>query len=229
MKLPNVTLICCDCVDAARADKVLNYCTDKIKFADVKLLTSEPVWSRHRVEITPLESLVMYSIFMLTRLHEYFDTTHVLVVQRDGFILNADSWNDEWLELDYIGPLFMQYDKAGSGGFSMRSREIMRYAAQLLPKWDGTKDHANEIQKTLGYYEDGVLSMSEQFRHFRKASNEQAADFAEGGNRNMKYHRDRPFGFHRTWKQIDFETGVVDGTDMKRDITKGYDNEIDRL
>lgn len=229
LQLPTVTLICVDCVDADRAAKVLEICKQKADFGAVKLLTHLPVESEHRIEIMPLTSLVMYSVFMLKKLHKYIDTPNVLIVQRDGWILNPQAFNMEWLELDYIGPLFVQFDAVGSGGFSLRSKKIMQYAAELLPLWNGTFEDAQRLQEGLGYYEDGVLCLDFNFRHFKFASKEQACEFAQGGNRNPDYLREFPFGFHRTWQTIDFSTGKVNSSDTSKNLTASYEHEIQKL
>lgn len=229
LQLPTVTLMCIDCVDPERAVKVLDICKSKVDFGEVKLLTNDCRVLPYRVKIPSLNSLIMYSVFMLTKVHEYIDTPHVLIVQRDGWILNPSSFDPAWLELDYIGPLFVQYDKVGSGGFSLRSRKIMRGAAALVPNWGGTMQDAHKIQSSLGQYEDGILSLSNWSKDYKIASKLQGSRFAQGGNRNPLYFNDRPFGFHRTWQEIDFKTGVVNSSDLSKDLHISYDYEIDEL
>ena len=229
MKLKNVTLICVDCVNPELSLKVLEICQRKIEFGSVKLLTHLPIESEYIVKIEPLTSLIMYSVFCLTELYKYVDTTHMLIVQNDGFILNPDKFQKEWLNLDYIAPLFVQMDVVGSGGFSLRSKRLMEYSAQVLPKWNGTESHANEIQKGLGYYEDGILCLTDAFKKFKFATKEQASNFAQGGNRNPEYFCEQPFGFHRTWQEIDFETGLVDSTTVGNTLKNSYAKEINEL
>lgn len=226
--LPTVTLLCIDCINAGRSIKVLERCKEKADFGAVKFLTSLPTDYEH-IKIMPLDTLIAYSVFMLTKVHEYIDTTHVLIVQRDGWILNTETWNPAWLELDYIGPLFVQYDKVGSGGFSLRSKHIMQEVSKTLPEWNGTPEQAMEIQSTLGYYEDGVICLSPFGKRFKIATLQEAALFAQGGNRNPKYFREKPFGFHRTHQIIDFSTGRVDSSNQTRDLTPSYDQDIDNL
>lgn len=209
LQLPSVTLLCCDCVDSKRAIRVLERCKALCDFGAVKLLTSIPTTYEHLVKIRPLNSLVAYSIFMLTKVHEYIDTEHVLIVQRDGFIINTDSWNPQWLNLDYIGPLFVQYDCVGSGGFSLRSKRLMENVSENTPEWDGTQKHADLIQPGLSYYEDGVICLSGKFSQFKFGNLEEAAMWAQGGNRNPDYYRPHPFGFHGVWSNINHETGYV--------------------
>ncbi len=201
--------MCIDCLNAGRAERVLEICKQKADFGAVKLLTSIPTEYEHAVRIMPLNTLIAYSIFMLTRVHEYIDTGHVLIVQRDGWILNISAWRDEWLDLDYIGPLFVQYDKVGSGGFSLRSKKIMQDVTGVVPKWDGTQKHADKIQEGLGYYEDGVICLSQFANNYKVGSVEQACSWAQGGNCNPANYREYPFGFHGTWQNINHATGFV--------------------
>lgn len=229
LQLPTVSLICVDCVDVNRAIKILEHCKSKVDFGAVRLLTSIPTDYEHAVKITPLNSLIAYSIFILTKVHEYIKTDHVLIVQRDGWILNPESFNPSWLEFDYIGPLFVQYDKVGSGGFSLRSKKLMVAISKTLPSWENAQQDINRYQDKLGYYEDGVISFSGVLSKFKFPSLEQAADFAHGGNRNPKYFREKPFGFHRTFAEINFKTGVIDYSDLTKDLHVTYDHEIDTL
>lgn len=209
LQLPTVTLICCDCVDARRAVNVLEHCKNLCDFGAVKLLTSIPVQYPHRVKIMPLNSLVAYSIFMLTNIYQYIETEHVLIVQRDGWILNPQSFKQEWLSLDWISPLFVQYDRCGSGGFSLRSKRLMEEVTRQMPEWDGTQKGADEIQASLQYYEDGEICLTDKFKDFKFATLDQAADFAMGGNRNPAYYRKKAFGYHGTWSNIDHSTGDI--------------------
>lgn len=211
LQLPEITLICCDGVNAERAKNVIELCKTKADFGAVKLLTHLPVESEHRVEIMPLKSLVAYSIWCLTEMHKHIDTPFGLVVQRDGWILNPQSWNPDWLNYDYIGPLFVQHDDVGSGGFSMRSKRIMQAAAKRIGDWDGTEEHAQFLQVNKARsYEDGVLAMTMRYDgEWNYAPPAEAAKFGQGGNKGKKYYEPYPFGFHGNRQEIDFQTGYV--------------------
>jgi hypothetical protein len=94
-----------------------------------------------------------YSWFMMFALWRVVSTEFALVVQEDGWVVNADNWRDEFLDCDYIGaPIhlakidspqgtywrnrFDWADELGkpdhvvtpvqNGGFSLRSRRFMR-------------------------------------------------------------------------------------------------------
>jgi len=65
---------------------------------------------------------------MLTDLLDHVATTHCLVAQWDGHVLDARRWRDAFLDYDYIGASWPQFDDGfdvGNGGFSLRSRRLM--------------------------------------------------------------------------------------------------------
>lgn len=210
LQLPSVTLILADGLNAERGKKVIEHCKSLCDFGSVKLCTHLPVDSEHRVEIMPLNSLVAYSIWCLTEMHKHIDTEFGLVVQRDGWILNPQSWNNDWLNYDYVAPLFVQHDDVGSGGFSMRSKKIMEAAAKFIGEWDGTEEHAQFLQHNKARsYEDGVLSLTMNDGSWKYASLEEGAKFGQAGNKGKLYYEPFPFGFHSNRQEINFETGYV--------------------
>lgn len=209
LQLPTVTLLIADCLNANRAVNVVERCKELCDFGAVKLLTSIPIEYSHRIKIKPLNSLIAYSIFMLTKANQYVETEHCLVVQRDGFVLNTSAWDDEWLKLDWISPIFVQYPFVGSGGFSLRSKKLMDNVTANTPEWDWSQKQAEEIQKKQNYYEDGVVCLSGRFKQFKFATLEQAARFAQGGYPDPKYYVQHPFGFHGVLSNINHLTGLV--------------------
>ena len=78
-------------------------------------------------------------------LHKYFETSYCLIVQADGFIVNADLWKEEFLEFDYVGApwpdkvqvnpgnwfLHLEKNRVGNGGFSLRSRKLVETTAKI--------------------------------------------------------------------------------------------------
>lgn len=207
LQLPNVTLLCVDCVDVDRAIAIVEHCKTMVDFGAVKVISNQernyPI-----VKISPLNTLVMYSVWMLTECHKYIDTDYVLIVQGDGWILNPEQWDNDWLKYDYIGPVFDQEDRVGSGGFSFRSKLLMQATSLGFDSWDGTEETANAIQSKAGCYEDGVISYG--FNYFNICPINVANLFAQGGNQNPANHNSKPFGFHRGGRIIDYSNGVVE-------------------
>lgn len=218
IELPNVTLLCGDCVHIEFAIPAIERCKALCNFGAVKLLTSMPTDYEHRVEIMPLNSLSAYSTFMLKYAYQYVDTSHFLVAQHDGWILNPEAWDPAWLELDYIGPLFIHAHETGprsvgSGGFSLRSKRLMQHVAGMLPPWDGTEATVKAAIAAATCYEDGYIAQvarpTLEAAGFKFGTPEQASRFAQGGNNDPAYHVARPFGFHGLWSNIDHTAGEV--------------------
>lgn len=218
LDLTSVTLFCADCVDVDRAVVVLEKCKSVAKFGDVRLLTSLPTQYEHAQQIEPLSSHIHYSVFMLKRAVDYIQTPHFLVVQHDGWIINPGAWNPQWLSYDYTGPLFIHAHSindmsVGSGGFSLRSRALMKQVQKHGPQWDGSDQGIKRLQSQFGAYEDGVISFNLRRQliqaGFKFAPPAEAAKFAQGGQNDPAYFHERPFGFHGLWNNIDFESGLI--------------------
>jgi hypothetical protein len=75
----------------------------------------------------PIRSKQAYSEFIVKELWREITTTHVLVIQHDGYVLDGNAWTDEFMEYDYIGAPWEYYDgrDVGNGGFSLRSYRLM--------------------------------------------------------------------------------------------------------
>lgn len=213
LQLKDTTLICVDCRDLTRTVPVMHRCEELVDFGAVKLLTHFQTDYPNRVEVPNVSSHIMYSIFMLKEIHKYVETKYMLVVQSDGFIINANSWEDSWKEYDYIGPLFNQWDVVGNGGFSFRSKKLMEFMSGLYPEWNVTEVGADDLQAKMTCYEDGAISLNNreliEINGFKIAPLDVAGKFAQGGNRNDEYYNPHPFGFHGCWRTVDLKTGFV--------------------
>lgn len=214
LDLKDTTLICVDCRDISRATLVMKRCEELVDFGAVKLLTTLETDYHGKVECPNISSHVMYSIFMLKEIHKYVDTKYMLVVQSDGFILNPESWNNDWKQYDYIGALFNQWDIVGNGGFSFRSKALMEFMSTLYPNWDITKEGADIMQSKMSCYEDGAISLNNkeliEANGFKIAPPDVGGKFAQGGNATPEYQYEYPFGYHGSWKKIDLKTGFCE-------------------
>lgn len=54
-------------------------------------------------------------------------TSHMLMIQWDGWVLDAGQWDPSFLDYDYIGAPWPWYmiNRVGNGGFSLRSKRLM--------------------------------------------------------------------------------------------------------
>jgi len=164
-KLDNVALITvnCDCPD--EGIRALRYSKKNIDFGRTIILSSKEYnlpdieW----IKTPHISSVNEYNDFMLW-LISYVDFPYVLVVQSDGFVVNADMWDDEFLKYDYIGAPWpndprwiddqslekrrtikecIKNNRVGNGGFSLRSKKFLEYA--------------NLFQNSMGWGEDIFL------------------------------------------------------------------------
>lgn len=134
MKIEHTTLCAVDCIYPDLTIAAMQRCMAHCSFDAAKLLTSEKIEASgiETIAIEPIRSSKAYSTFMLKELLEHIDTDHVLTVQWDGFICNAQSWSNTFLLYDFIGARWPDEILAdarafnvGNGGFSLRSRTLL--------------------------------------------------------------------------------------------------------
>jgi tetratricopeptide (TPR) repeat protein len=133
--LPDVTLVAIDTANHALALRALARSRERIRFARCVFVTDAVppgVAVPEGIEtaaIPPLASREAYSRFVLKDLVRHVESTHALLVQWDGYVVNPDAWQAAFLDCDYIGaPWFWQREglRVGNGGFSLRSRRLLQ-------------------------------------------------------------------------------------------------------
>lgn len=132
LQLDQVTLCAAASVNVAATIAAMQRCLAAAGFAQALLFTDQPVSlppGITPVTIRPLRSSRDYSRFVLKDMAERVSTSHCLIVQWDGFILDPGAWDPAFLDFDYIGAPWPQFDDGhdvGNGGFSLRSLRLMR-------------------------------------------------------------------------------------------------------
>lgn len=135
VRIPDTTLCCVDCSNHALAIRALKLTLGGCEFPRAMFFTDRKfdIGPIETVMIDPIRSLHDYALFVMKRLLPYIDTDYVLLVQWDGYVVNADAWSDQFLLFDYIGArwpheaLNIPADHAvGNGGFSLRSRTLLQ-------------------------------------------------------------------------------------------------------
>lgn len=205
-KLENVTLLGIDCVDLNRLIQVSEICLTNLDFAEVKLLSSMNSENPNVIKIDEIKSVEEYSKFVIENLDEHVDTSHVLLIQYDGFILNPEAWSDEFLEYDYIGaPLLVRqmhinrldWPKEllgeyliGNGGFSLRSKKLLSLSADLSKQNFFKKYHPEDMVLCLENREY-LESQGIKFAPVSVAQN-----FSYEAEDMERYSWDGQFGFH---------------------------------
>src|SRR6478609_9055552 len=129
-EISQVTMISVDCVNQGGAIAALKKSQQQIKPARTILLTDREmkVDGIEVIQIDSIKSKRAYSLFIIKELYKYFTTSHVLLVQADGYIISGDQWTDEFLEWDYIGsPWNFDAERlVGNGGMSARSHKLCK-------------------------------------------------------------------------------------------------------
>lgn len=207
IELKNVTLLGIDCVDVERLRLAINICQNDFEFYEVKILTSLDVANKENViKIKSINSTEEYSNFVINDLWQYVNTSHVLLVQYDGFILNPEAWTDEYLDYDYIGAPWLVADWSvtnfsfpqelvgkfvvGNGGFSLRSKKILTLTSQLSKTEKITKLHPEDVSLCVWYRE--IL----ENKGIKFAPIELAKKFGFEAEDKNNYSWDGQFGFH---------------------------------
>jgi Protein of unknown function (DUF5672) len=99
------------------------------------LFSDTAVAGRFRHEkIEKLRSISDYSDFCLRGMPRMINTPFLLVIQWDGYIVDASAWANAFRKYDYIGAVVhsKRGTFVGNGGFSLRSRKLLK-ALPTLP------------------------------------------------------------------------------------------------
>ncbi|OYY59262.1 MAG: hypothetical protein B7Y05_05940 [Polynucleobacter sp. 24-46-87] len=147
LNLKNVTLLCVETREPELAYWAIDKCLSGTQFAKVVLITNLDRVSIKRVDIEyvqapPINTTKDYSELLLTGLDQYVESSHVLVIQWDSFIINPELWTTEFLAYDYIGAVWPHHPQSpvGNGGFSLRSKRLL----QTMKSNDFKKQHPED-------------------------------------------------------------------------------------
>jgi len=190
LELGTVTLCAATSINVDATMEALRTSLDQVRFADCILFTDQTISPSHPlIRVVPVERMDSsrdYSHFLLARLADYLDTDHCLIVQWDGFVVDASCWEERFLDFDYIGapwPQFHDGRDVGNGGFSLRSRRLIKALRDPLFKAGHPEDIA--ICRTN-------RAFLERAHGIRFADRETASRFAFERGETRK----SAFGFH---------------------------------
>lgn len=132
--IPRTTLVAVDSQMPRLAMRALEMSLRQCTYESALLFTDDTTLAPAdpRIEIVAIPrigSSSEYSRFVLKDLFHHIETDFVQVVQWDGYVTNAGGWSDEFLDYDYIGARWWFHQEGrdvGNGGFSLRSRKLLR-------------------------------------------------------------------------------------------------------
>ena len=226
LKLDNVTLLTVDGVNPEMALKALLYSIKQIRFKKIKLLSyRKPRGFELYEDIIefieiPKLTLDQYNWFKLKELDKYVDTDYCLSIEPDGFVINPDMWNVEYLNYDYIGAPWpkegigmLEYlnenNRVGNSGFSLRSKKLIEISKQI-PDFESENNPKEDVLICRKYrnlfIENGLTFAPPELAI--KFSFEFVSEEYENPD-NFSPEKGKSFGFHRYYdhknilKQID--------------------------
>ncbi len=211
LSLPNVTLAAMTSVNIYETVCALKYSMRGIDFGEVVLITDKKPFYLPR-DITYkhtdiIDEIDKFNYKMVYELTDYIDTDYVLLVHYDGFVVNPEMWQDEFLEYDYIGspwPLpdndYMYRDSEGNicrvgNSVSIRSKKLMDYPKEHNLKWEKVWDgnynedaflccvHKNEMEEAGIKF--APIGIAKYFGHEHDIPEIQDVEY--------------PFVFHKWW------------------------------
>ena len=207
VNLENVTLIALTSLNVEQHVKALEYSCKGVEFGAVKLasptkpgnLTDSITWEK----IDRTLNIDEWSYAAIYELPKHVDTEFCILIHDDGFIVNPDSWRNEFLNYDYIGAPFplptddFSYRDANGKIFrvgnsvSIRSKKLLDLPIKLNLEW----------KPFHGYYnEDGFICA--QYRHIYeeygcKFADIEVAKYFSHETPIPEIQGIKPFAFHR--------------------------------
>tara|TARA_R100000458_G_scaffold17345_3_gene15019 strand:- start:3572 stop:4237 length:666 start_codon:yes stop_codon:yes gene_type:complete len=207
LKLENITLVILSSIKLDKSIKALEYSSKDIEWGSVKLISDTkpdnlPDFIQH--EFCPkMSNIDEWNYAAIYELPKHIETDYCMLIHDDGFVVNADSWRDEFLEYDYIGaPWPMPQDdfsfRAKDGelvrvgnSVSLRSKKLLDLPIKLNLEWKAFH----------GYYnEDGYICVNYRHKYLEngiKFADIDVAKYFSHESMIPEIEGIKPFAFHR--------------------------------
>lgn len=145
IKLPDVTLIAITGLGYKFKEhyEALKKSQEGIRFGETKL-----------IQLSKIKDIDSWNEAVIYDLPKYIETDFAMLVHHDGYVINPEMWNDEWLNFDYLGapwPLpndsYSYRDEDGAiqrvgNSVSLRSKKLMDLVATR--EWKSYYGFTNE-------------------------------------------------------------------------------------
>jgi hypothetical protein len=176
--------------------KAMEYSIKDIPFKHIQILSCIE-FNHSQIKYIPIESMTypQYNDFMIREFNNFIDSNFVITIQDDGFIINPNSWSNEFLEYDYIGALWPHsIHRVGNGGFSLRSKRLLDLVPYNCDRYLSNAEDVIICQKCRPHLEkQGIQFAPPQIA--AKFSIEAMVPETHGQNPNQR-HSITSFGFH---------------------------------
>lgn len=185
INLSNTTLVCIGSTKIKETLKAINICHKYCNFYNTVFFTDKT--TPYTFHIKEMKSIKDYDYFVVKELPKHVYSDYVLTVHWDGFIVNPDSWTNDFFNYDYIGaPWPWMNNICGNGGFCFKSRKFL-FAQQTIFKNIPNITEPDDLTLCM-YYKKDFVNIGCQY-----APPDIAYQFSteHGGYDNYK-----SFGFH---------------------------------
>lgn len=205
LNLDDITLVCVATKNVERSVLAIRYSCKNIKFKSVKLFSHYNPKNLDNIDFIKIESfnnVEEWGKFIIYELHKYISTKYIILIHDDGYIVNSDSWNDEFYKYDFIGaPWPEPKDKFSfrtdtneivrvGNSVSLRSKLILELPSRLSLPW----------KRFHGFlHEDGFLNVQYRNELIKHGVNFPPLEIAEKFGREVTESNFDPFTFHK-WK-----------------------------
>jgi hypothetical protein len=188
----SISIICLSTDKPIRSLEILNHCKNIFPYFDKCILFANENHTINDIEIKKVNvpSYQEYNRFIVEDLNNYIFTDFTLIVQEDGYIINPELWNENFLKYDYIGAMWPNENICGNGGFCLRSKKFLELSSKLKysqcsPFYDITPEDWFLCSKNRKYFLDNNIKFGES----------NICDLFSKENNNAHLSKET-FGFH---------------------------------
>ncbi len=212
--LPNVTLISYDnSASPGKTLRALQYSSREIQFAEVILVCARIPQGTNGTKIISVREKEYRAamIWEVAGVRDHVKTDYALCIHHDGYVINPQAWQDDWLKYDFIGAPWpggpdpkhpgkaeFPNGRVGNTGFCLKSKAFMQATWEIRDLFL----HASAIDKYGQRYAGDTFYCQHQKpaleqRGMIYAPVEVAAAFSwESNIEEVPGDRPGAFGFH---------------------------------
>jgi hypothetical protein len=189
LDLSKITLCAISSVKIKETLKALEICNSVAKFNKTIFFSDQKV--KNGFLIPKIQSTKDYNSFVLYTLPELVNNyEYILTIHWDGFIINPNSWIENFYEYDYIGaPWPCRNDICGNGGFCLKSNKFFINQKIILQTYNNIYDLPEDLILSF-YLRNFFIDLGCKY-----APPEIAYKFSIE-HPSSKYYDPIPFGFH---------------------------------
>ncbi len=213
-ELPNVTVVCVDTINYSLAFAAITTTLKQIKPARTIFFTDITWPAINGLEVVNIKHLFSkhdYSEWMIKELGKQdIQTSHVLVIQHDGYVLDGEQWDDEYLKYDYIGAPWFEVDgnNVGNGGFSLRSMQLCQALSD------------DTFMKGFGPEDNTICRIYREYLEFNYGVKFAPDAIAHHFSYELNEPKNHTFGFHGRFHRPYQDTVVIKRTAALGDVVQ---------